>query len=118
MWQKAVSSRIREKKQLVAGASCVVKLHQFSARETGQESPRAFKGLNETGDAQGGGILRTGNPAANCMHTPDRSIHERGRSQDEVTLLHPRLPLHPTVRNFRGDNAVKIGSYFIVGAHH
>ncbi|TGZ35058.1 hypothetical protein DBV15_08989 [Temnothorax longispinosus] len=34
---------------LIAGASCVVKLHQFSARKTGQESPRAFKGLNETG---------------------------------------------------------------------
>lgn len=49
------------------------------------------------------------------MHTPDRSIHERGRSQDEVTLLHPRLPLHPRyTRNFSGDNAVKIGSYFIV----
>lgn len=92
-----------------------MKLHQFSTRETGQESPRAFKGLNETGTVQGGGILRTGNPAANCMHTPDRSIHERGRSQDEVTLLHPRLPLHPAARNFRGDNAVKIGSYFIVG---
>jgi len=41
--------RIRQKKQLVVRASCAVKLHQFSARETEQESPRAFKGLNETG---------------------------------------------------------------------
>lgn len=88
------------------------KLHQFPANGMGQKSPRAFKGLNETGIVQGGGILRTGNPAANCMHTPDRSIHERGRSQDEVTLLHPRPPLHPIVRNFRGDNA--IGGHFIV----
>jgi len=74
----------------------------------------SFQRFKRDGDVQGGGILRTGNPAANCMHTPDRSIRERGRSQDEVTLLHPRLPLHPTARNFRGDNAVKIGSYFIV----
>lgn len=76
----------------------------------------SFQRFKRDGKAQGGGILRTGNPAANCMHTPDRSIHERGRSQDEVTLLHPRLPLHPTARKFRGDNAVKIGRYFIVGA--
>jgi len=106
--------RIREKKQPVVGASCVVKLHQFSTRETGQEIAASFQRFKRDGDVQGGGILRTGNPAANCMHTPDRSIRERGRSQDEVTLLHPRLPLHPTARNFRGDNAVKIGSYFIV----
>lgn len=40
---------VYEKKQSVVDASYVVKLHQFSARETGQESPRASKGLNETG---------------------------------------------------------------------
>lgn len=66
-----------------------VKLHQFSARETGTEIAASFQRFKRDGSVQGGGILRTGNPAANCMHTPDRSIRERGRSQDEVTLLHP-----------------------------
>lgn len=68
----------------------------------------SFQRFKRDGKAQGGGILRTGNPAANCMHTPDRSIHERGRSQDEVTLLHPRLPLHPTRESFAAITQLKL----------
>lgn len=108
--------RIREKKQFVAGCKLRCEIASILGEGNGTGIAASFQRFKRDGKAQGGGILRTGNPAANCMHTPDRSIHERGRSQDEVTLLHPRLPLHPTARKFRGDNAVKIGRYFIVGA--
>lgn len=49
------SRNVFKKKRTVgtAGVGYVVKLHQFSARETGQKSPRAFKGLNETFKEEG-----------------------------------------------------------------
>lgn len=106
---------IREKKRLGAGASCVVKLHQFSARETGQESPRAFKGLNETGTFKEEGFYeREILQQTVCTHLTDQYTSE-DVARTKLPCYIPVCLFIPPRENFRGDNAVKIGSYFIVG---
>lgn len=107
---------IRQKKQLAgADASCVVKLHQFSARETGQESPRAFKGLNETGTFKEEGFYeREILQQTVCTHLTDQYTSE-DVARTKLPCYIPVCLFIPPRENFRGDNAVKIGSYFIVG---
>lgn len=83
--------------------------------ETGQKSPRAFKGLNETGAFKEEGFYeREILQQTVCTHLTDQYTSE-DVARTKLPCYIPRPPPRPATRNFRGDNAVKIGSYFIVG---